>query len=162
MLITLIGCGKMGSAMLQGWLNDTDLDAEFVIIEPFQDALGWTDAHDNVILVSDCAAAKAIGKVSQMVILAVKPQMMEEAIADLSGIADSGTAFLSIAAGIPTSWFAKRLGADALILRSMPNTPLPILGGNCGTHCSTFALRCTQSGYSLSRFALFATMAVST
>ncbi len=126
MLITLIGCGKMGSAMLQGWLNDTDLDAEFVIIEPFQDALGWTDAHDNVILVSDCAAAKAIGKVSQMVILAVKPQMMEEAIADLSGIADSGTAFLSIAAGIPTSWFAKRLGADALILRSMPNTPAAI------------------------------------
>jgi len=40
MLITLIGCGKMGSAMLQGWLKDPDLDAEFAIIEPFQDALG--------------------------------------------------------------------------------------------------------------------------
>ena len=31
MLITLIGCGKMGSAMLQGWLNDAALDADFAL-----------------------------------------------------------------------------------------------------------------------------------
>ena len=32
--ITLIGCGKMGSAMLEGWLGDVSLDARFTIIEP--------------------------------------------------------------------------------------------------------------------------------
>ena len=45
MLITLIGCGKMGSAMLQGWLNDPELDADFAIVEPHHDALAWTTSH---------------------------------------------------------------------------------------------------------------------
>jgi len=127
MLITLIGCGKMGSAMLQGWLKDPDLDAEFAIIEPFQDALGWTAAHSNVHLYDSCsAAATGSGRASQMVVLAVKPQMMDAAIASLDGVADSSTAFLSIAAGIPTSWFADRLGAGAILLRAMPNTPAAI------------------------------------
>ena len=39
--IMLLGCGKMGSAMLKGWLADTSLDAQFIIIEPFADHLGW-------------------------------------------------------------------------------------------------------------------------
>ena len=53
MLITLIGCGKMGSAMLQGWLNDPELDADFAIVEPNHDALVWTAAHSNVRLFAD-------------------------------------------------------------------------------------------------------------
>ena len=132
MLITLIGCGKMGSAMLQGWLNDPGLDADFAIVEPHHDALAWTTSHTNVRLFADCAsAAAATCRPSQMVVLAVKPQIMDEAIVSLAGIADSDTAFLSIAAGIPTTWFAARLpkrcdGSDALVLRSMPNTPAAI------------------------------------
>ena len=39
--IMLIGCGKMGSAMLEGWLGDASLDAQFTIIEPDQTHLGW-------------------------------------------------------------------------------------------------------------------------
>jgi pyrroline-5-carboxylate reductase len=126
MLITLIGCGKMGSAMLQGWLKDPDLQADFAIIEPFQDALAWTKAFPNVPLFDSCAAAAQRGQISQMVVLAVKPQMMDDALSSMAGIADDTTAFLSIAAGIPTAWFAQRLGPDALVLRSMPNTPAAI------------------------------------
>lgn len=132
MLITLIGCGKMGSAMLKGWLNDSNLEAEFVIVEPYLDALAWTNSYANVRLFEDCAAASAaIDRPSQMVVLAVKPQMMDRAIATLCGVANSDTAFLSIAAGIPTSWLAARLpknsnGSNALVLRSMPNTPAAI------------------------------------
>jgi pyrroline-5-carboxylate reductase len=131
MLITLIGCGKMGSAMLQGWLNDAALDADFAIVEPHHDALAWTSSYTNVRLFDDCAAAAAADRPSQMVVLAVKPQMMDEAIATLGGIAGSDTAFLSIAAGIPTDWLTARLpknadGSDALVLRSMPNTPAAI------------------------------------
>ena len=132
MLITLIGCGKMGSAMLQGWLNDAALDADFSIVEPHHDALAWISSYTNVRLFDDCAAAAAAAdRPSQMVVLAVKPQMMDEAIATLGGIADSDTAFLSIAAGIPTDWLTARLpknadGSDALVLRSMPNTPAAI------------------------------------
>ena len=125
-VIMLIGCGKMGSAMLRGWLDDDNLDAEFAIVEPVHDHLDWTESHSNVALYSSLADAANSGRTASMIVLAVKPQLMEDAIAGLAPIADSNTAFLSIAAGIPTAWFAERLGSDAIILRSMPNTPAAI------------------------------------
>jgi pyrroline-5-carboxylate reductase len=125
-LITLIGCGKMGSAMLHGWLADADLDAEFAIIEPMMDHLAWTNEHDNVRLYASIADAATKDRAARMIVLAVKPQMMDEAIAGLGALVGTDTAFLSIAAGIPTGWFRERLGADAMVLRSMPNTPAAI------------------------------------
>ena len=70
--IILIGCGKMGSAMLHGWLADSSLNAEFAIIEPAQDHLAWTSAHDNVRLHATVAAATAGERAATMVVLAVK------------------------------------------------------------------------------------------
>ena len=125
-VIMLIGCGKMGGAMLRGWLADPDLEADFIIVEPVQDHLSWTGAHSNVALHSSLAGAAATGRVATMIVLAVKPQLMDDALVGLAPLADASTAFLSIAAGIPTSWFAERLGNDAVILRSMPNTPAAI------------------------------------
>ena len=76
--ITLIGCGKMGSAMLEGWLGDASLDAQFTIIEPDQSHLGWVANEPRVSLYQDCAAAIANNaKASTMIVLAVKPQMMD-------------------------------------------------------------------------------------
>ncbi len=112
--------------MLHGWLADSSLNAEFAIIEPAQDHLAWTSAHDNVRLHATVAAATADERAATMVVLAVKPQMMEEAIADLGALAGPDTAFLSIAAGLSTAWLGARLGEGALVLRSMPNTPAAI------------------------------------
>lgn len=116
----------MGSAMLRGWLADTSLAAEFAIVEPFQDHLGWTADHANIQLFDTVESCAAAGKAARMIVLAVKPQMMEDAIAGLGALAGPETGFLSIAAGIPTSWFRSRLGDNAAILRSMPNTPAAI------------------------------------
>ena len=67
----------MGGAMLEGWLADTELDAHFSIIEPFQDHLAWTDKHANVALFESCAASQAASILpATMIVLAVKPQMM--------------------------------------------------------------------------------------
>lgn len=125
-LITLIGCGKMGSAMLHGWLADHDLDAEFVIVEPVHEHLAWTEDHASVRLYTSVKEAAAEGRAATMIVLAVKPQMMDEAIADLGVLSGADSAYLSIAAGLPTAWFRARLGDSALILRSMPNTPAAI------------------------------------
>ena len=116
----------MGSAMLRGWLADTSLAAEFAIVEPFHDHIGWTADHANIQLFDTVESCAAGGKAARMIVLAVKPQMMEDAIAGLGGLAGPDTGFLSIAAGIPTSWFRSRLGDNAAILRSMPNTPAAI------------------------------------
>lgn len=125
-LITLIGCGKMGSAMLRGWLADTTLDADFAIIEPMTDHLAWTGAHDNVRLYNSIADAAAKETAARMIVLAVKPQLMDEAIEGLGALVGADTALLSIAAGIPTGWFHARLDDGALVLRAMPNTPAAI------------------------------------
>ena len=125
--ITLLGCGKMGSAMLQGWLADTNLDANITIIEPHQTHLGWLEGQKTVRLYADCAAAIADGApVSTMIVLAVKPQMMDDAIAGLGVMKHADCAYLSIAAGISTGWLKQRLGDDAIVIRAMPNTPAAI------------------------------------
>jgi len=138
--ITLLGCGKMGSAMLKGWLADRDLDAQFTIIEPYADHLGWARAHKQVAIYKDCNAAITAGApVSAVIVLAVKPQMMDEAIAALGPIRDDDTAFLTIAAGISTSWLKTRLGAHAPVLRAMPNTPAAIGKGVTALYCDAAA-----------------------
>ena len=125
--ITLLGCGKMGSAMLEGWLADTNLDANFTIIEPHQTHLDWLQGQKTVRLYADCAAAIADGAtVSTMIVLAVKPQMMDDAIADLGVMKHADCAYLSIAAGISTGWLKQRLGDAAIVIRAMPNTPAAI------------------------------------
>ena len=125
--ITLLGCGKMGSAMLEGWLADTNLDANFTIIEPHQTHLGWLQGQKSVRLYADCAAAIADGApVSTMIVLAVKPQMMDDAIAGLGNMKHADCAYLSIAAGISTGWLKQRLGDAAIVIRAMPNTPAAI------------------------------------
>ena len=125
--ITLLGCGKMGSAMLEGWLADTNLDANFTIIEPHQTHLGWLQGQKSVRLYADCAAANADGApVSTMIVLAVKPQMMDDAIAGLGVMKHADCAYLSIAAGISTGWLKQRLGDAAIVIRAMPNTPAAI------------------------------------
>ena len=125
--ITLLGCGKMGSAMLKGWLKDPGLIAHFTIIEPYAEHLGWAGAHQQVAIYSDCGAAiEARAPLSALIVLAVKPQMMDEAIAALGPLRDDKTAFLTIAAGISTSWLKARLGKHTPVLRAMPNTPAAI------------------------------------
>jgi len=125
--ITLLGCGKMGSAMLEGWLSDASLDANFTIIEPHQTHLSWLRGQKAVRLYADCAAAIADGaSVSTMIVLAVKPQMMDDAIAGLGDMKHADCAYLSIAAGISTGWLKQRLGDAAIVIRAMPNTPAAI------------------------------------
>ena len=138
--IMLLGCGKMGSAMLKGWLADASLDAQFTIIEPFADHLDWVRAHQQVAVYHDCEAAISAGApVNSVIVLAVKPQMMDEAIAAFGPLRDDKTAFLTIAAGISTAWLKARLGADAPVLRAMPNTPAAIGRGVTALYCDSAA-----------------------
>jgi len=125
--IILLGCGKMGSALLRGWLADSALEADFTIIEPYDDAVAWLPQLDNLRRYSSVseAASAAVPK-ADFVLLAVKPQMMADAASDLKSLSHDMTAYLSIAAGLSCDWLSNHLGAEAAILRSMPNTPAAI------------------------------------
>jgi pyrroline-5-carboxylate reductase len=115
--LVLLGCGKMGSAMLQGWLSRGVKPSAVTVLDPFpSDWLKATGVGLNV----DLPDAPAV------VLVAVKPQMMEAAVPQLVAVASPDTVFLSVAAGTPISYFEQALGAGLPVVRSMPNTPAAI------------------------------------
>ena len=122
MEICLIGCGKMGTALLTGWQQDSQLDASFTVIDPAFKAPPDHQATRYLHHPSDLE----IGYRPDIVFLAVKPQMMASVLASLSGLGDKTTCFLSIAAGLSIARLAVQLGRPARWLRVMPNTPAAI------------------------------------
>ena len=123
--LVLIGCGKMGGAMLAGWLESGEAAGGVHVVEPHAQAMGDLAKRKGVTIYDSAEALPGDLKPS-VVILAVKPQMMDEALVPLATLAGSGAYFLSIAAGKTIGYFEKKLGASAPIVRAMPNTPAAV------------------------------------
>ena len=122
MEICLIGCGKMGTALLAGWQQDSQLNASFTVIDP---ALNGSSDHQATRYLHQPSDLETLYQ-PDLVALAVKLQTMASVLADLSGLGDEITCFLSIAAGLSTARLAVQLGRSARWLRVMPNTPAAI------------------------------------
>lgn len=118
--LVLLGCGKMGSALLQGWLANGVPATSVWVIEP--NPSDWLVAQ-GVHLNEGLPAAPAV------VLIAVKPQMMGAALPALQVVKAPDTLFLSIAAGTKIASFEAEFGHDAHIVRSMPNTPAAVNRG---------------------------------
>jgi pyrroline-5-carboxylate reductase len=118
--LLLLGCGRMGGAMLEGWLAAGTAPASVQVIEPAPSPRLEALAGEGLRL--NPAEPEAPG----VAILAVKPQMMAEAAPALASFAGGGTLFLSIAAGTPIAFFERLFGAASPIIRAMPNTPAAI------------------------------------
>lgn len=115
--LVLLGCGKMGSALLAGWLRDGLPAASIWVQEPRPS--DWLKAQ-GVRLNAALPEAPAI------VLVAVKPQLMAEALPAAAGFGGGRTLFLSIAAGTTLAAFEAVLGTATPIVRAMPNTPAAI------------------------------------
>ena len=121
--LLLVGCGKMGGAMLEGWLTRGLAATDALVAEPVEALRPRKDGLHCVASSSD------IRETPEIVVLAVKPQTMDAVLPDLRRFADSGAVFLSIAAGKTLKYFASHLGATAKVVRSMPNTPAAVRQG---------------------------------
>lgn len=123
--LLLVGCGKMGGAMLQGWMERAMVERGVVIVEPNEMAVEPFALQGGVAIhaTPDTIDAKVRPAV---VVLAVKPQMMDGTIASYRRFAGPNTLFLSIAAGKTIAYFERHLGAGAAIVRAMPNTPAAV------------------------------------
>ena len=115
--LVLLGCGKMGSALLEGWLQQGISPAAVWVLEP--NPSDWLKAS-GVHLNSGLPAAPAI------VLLAVKPQMMGAALPQVTALGGGQTLFLSIAAGTTIASFEATFGTTTPIIRAMPNTPAAV------------------------------------
>ena len=112
--LVLLGCGKMGSAMLAGWLADGLSPASVHVIDPAPSE--WLQAQ-GVGLNGSLPPSPSVA------VIAVKPQMMGQALPQLQSL--ENTLLLSIAAGTSIAAFEQHF-PDAAIVRAMPNTPAAI------------------------------------
>ena len=115
--LVLLGCGKMGSAMLAGWLEHGLPAASVWVVDP--NPSGWLKAQGVNINTS-------LPETPAVVLVAVKPQMMGDALPAIQALGGGGSLFISVAAGTPISTFEKILGEGTPIVRAMPNTPAAI------------------------------------
>lgn len=115
--LVLLGCGKMGSAMLAGWLRGGLAPQAVHVIDPHPSE--WL-AGTGVSVNGPLPAAPAV------VVVAVKPQMMGAALPQLAAMGAGATLFVSIAAGTTLATYAEILGPRAPVVRAMPNTPAAI------------------------------------
>lgn len=121
--IALIGCGNMGRAILQGWLSlkkrpeitvyDPSLSND--IVKSFsKESINISTHHD------------ILKKPVDIVIMAVKPQIMKQACQTAGPAINDKTTIVSIAAGYTIENFENIFGPRQPIIRTMPNTPAAV------------------------------------
>jgi len=125
--LLLVGCGKMGGALLRGWLKQGVVPSSVYVVDLAPKDLDDVKAAGVHILTSPDQLPADLKPA--IVLLAVKPQFMDEALGHYKKFAGPNTTYLSIAAGKTVAYFKKALGETALIVRSMPNTPAAVSRG---------------------------------
>lgn len=119
----LVGCGKMGSALAEGWLKRGLNPENLLVVEPHQKAA--VRAKEKGISVVNSFGAVDRNFDPNWIVFAVKPKDIEQASVDYKHFKSTAN-YLSIAAGISLSTLKLTLGADARIVRGMPNMPAAV------------------------------------
>jgi pyrroline-5-carboxylate reductase len=138
--VLLIGGGKMGGALAAGWLNGMLTPDQLIIVEPNEAAASELGALGATLVPN--AGALPGGPAPSVIVYAVKPQIMPDALPDYAGRGGSETVHLSIAAGCPIGLFVRHLGAVPVV-RAMPNTPAAI-GHGMTVLCANAAVTAEQ------------------
>ena len=121
--LVLVGAGKMGGAMLDGWLKGGADPAQVVALDPAPPA--------EVKALLEARGVRLNPPVSsitdaEVVVIAVKPQVMEEVLPGIVALNASKPLIVSIAAGKTIASFERHFGSDAAVIRTIPNTPAAI------------------------------------
>ncbi len=122
--LLLLGGGRMGAALLDGWLARGLAAADVVVIEP--EAGRAAELKRRGVTVHASAMALPEGFAPRTLVLAVKPQVMASALDALHARLVAPGLVVSIAAGKPLTLFERTFGGDVPIVRAMPNTPAAI------------------------------------
>ena len=121
--LLLVGCGKMGGAMLRGWLQRGMHGSDVTVVEP--NAAPLADLAAQGVAVVDDASRLPSGLAPAAIVLAVKPQMTDAVLPAYRRFGRPETVFLSIVAGRTIGYLERSFG-DVAVVRSMPNTPAAV------------------------------------
>lgn len=125
--VVLIGAGKMGLALARGWIAGGLPPDRLVLCDPKpgEAAVAFAAEHGVRLL------ERPDGVLVHVLVLAVKPQVIHEVLAEIAPVVGGQTLVVSIAAGISLGTIAAALGTDRVV-RTMPNTPAQVGKGISG------------------------------
>jgi pyrroline-5-carboxylate reductase len=131
--VAIIGTGRLGESLVRGFLSsDWRAPAELVVTS--RRAERRSELHDRYGVDAEADNAAAV-RGAALVIVAVKPQDMSTALAEIASAVDSEQTILSVAAGTTTASIEAHLPEGARVVRAMPNAPALVhegIAGLCG------------------------------
>lgn len=122
--LLLLGCGKMGFAMLNGWLANGVSPEAIHVIDPHSQEI--QKKLKNKPITCYAHKSEALGLKPSILLLAVKPQSLDELKAELKSLVTPQTLIISIAVGKNLAYLADIFGSSQPLIRAMPNTPSQI------------------------------------
>lgn len=129
--IAFVGGGNMAAAIIGGLLHKGVSPEQITVADPAEAAVQNLRAL-NITQVVKAGREAVVG--ADIIILAVKPQVMQVVATNLKGAIKDGAIILSIAAGIPAEAYQAMLGDGVAIIRCMPNTPALVGHGATGLY----------------------------
>jgi pyrroline-5-carboxylate reductase len=125
--VMLVGAGKMGIALARGWLEAGLPSTNLLLVDPSPGPAAKDLAEDYGLTLN----SEAKGLQPNVLVLAVKPQIIDSVLETLAPVVGPHTLALSIAAGIDIARLSRGLGMGRVV-RTMPNTPAQIRKGITG------------------------------
>lgn len=125
--IGFLGGGNMAEALIRGLLHGAEMPAERVVASgPRQDRLDVL--HERYGIAVTTNNGELVSQ-SDVVVLAVKPQIMDRVLLEVGQKIGTDALVISVAAGVSTDTIESRLSPGARVIRSMPNTPALVRAG---------------------------------
>jgi pyrroline-5-carboxylate reductase len=118
----IVGCGKMGEAILKGVLNSNFLDSKSILAYEIKEER--REYIKNSYNISFANNVDELIKNSRYILISVKPQNISELLDEVKlSFNIRNNVVISIAAGVPTSFIEKKIGGKISVIRVMPNAP---------------------------------------
>lgn len=120
--LAVVGCGKMGSILLQAFLDRNLINAKKgeAVATVQHERKKLATGLDGIALGTDNVAAV---RGAEVVLLCVKPQVLPQVLAEIAPALAKESLVISIAASTTVGFIQQQLGQDVAVIRAMPNTP---------------------------------------
>lgn len=117
--LAILGVGTLGEVLLGGLLSAGTKPEDIVVVGRDPGRMAEVESRHGVKAVSAAVAPLH----AKTLVLAVKPQDIGELLTELASAVTTDHVVISVAAGVPTSYIERELGAAVPVIRAMPNTP---------------------------------------
>lgn len=125
--IGFLGAGNMAEALIRGLVRSPEVRPEQVLASaPRGDRRAALAETYGIVTMAE---NDKLCRRAEVVVLAVKPQILDRVLVEIKGCVRPDALVISVAAGVPTAAIESHLGAGVRVVRAMPNTPALVAAG---------------------------------